>query len=395
MFSPIPAFAFTLVAQHSQKWPQIAPVVELRTRLSRRLDRDLSDAASDNRSAWEQRVRIGFDFKDGARISGRVRYQYAHTLAWNPTRTGSDESSDLYLGHLDIKSNDGTWSLGRQILKFGGNKLFAESNFGQRSRSFDLIRFSSMKLDVFAGKVGYFGNRSEQARLVGGAMRWSAGESLIYLKNDFWVTHSNVWTLDHRYTGKFDKGDIALEAAVQKGRNSAMTVDAFMLHGRANYDLNPKTRLFVEGNIASGGISATKSRRFDARYGTTHSQLGVVDVQTMTNLRHLEFGVVYKPNKVSEYSLGFHKFWLYDKTDGWFGGTSINSRPGGTFIDPTGAAGNDVGSEINVTGKWDLTKLDTIQMEAGVFMPGSFVKSFNGQSTRNQYWGVLSYIRRF
>ena len=198
MFTPIPAFVLIVAAQELAK-PSFKPVVELRTRFDRRLDRDLSDANSDNRTQWEQRARIGADFQAGAKISGRVRYQYAHTLAWTPTRTGTDESSDLYLGHIDFKTNEGTVSIGRQILKFGNNRMFEESNFGQRSKSFDGIRFSGKKLDAFVVKAGYSGSRSEQARLFGGAYRWKLGESLVYVKNDSWVTQSNVWTFDHLF----------------------------------------------------------------------------------------------------------------------------------------------------------------------------------------------------
>lgn len=393
MFSPVPALALMIVGQ--QVAPTFKPVIELRTRFDRRQDRDLSDANSDNRTLWEQRARLGVDFKFGEKISGRVRYQYAHTLAWTPTRTASDESSDLYLGHIDFKTTDGTVTVGRQILKFGNNRLFEESNFGQRSKSFDGIRFSGKRVDAFVAKVGYSGSRSEQARLLGGAYRWQAGESLVYLKNDSWVTQSNVWTFDHRYTQKFNRGDFALEGAVQRGRVGGLDVDAFWMHGRFNYDVNSKIKTYAEGNVASGGISGNKTRRFDARYGTPHSVLGLVDMQSLTNVRHVELGVNYKPNKTSEYSLSLHRFWLYDKSDGWYGGTSINSRPGGQFIDPTGYAGNDLGSEVNLTGKWDLSKLYSVQLEGGVFFPGKFVRSFNGPATTNQYWAVLSYIRRF
>lgn len=393
MLSPL-AFVAPVAYALSQT-TQFTPVIELRTRFDRRLEKDMSDAVDDNRSALDSRARVGFDFSNGKEVSGRVRWQYSHSLFWTPTRNGSDESSDLYLGHIDFKSHTGTWSLGRQILKFGGNRLFEESNFGQRSKAYDVLKFHNEDLDVFAGKVGYGANPSDQARLAGGAVRWSLGESVAFFKHDDSVTNADFWTLDHRFTGKFRRGDWALEGAMQRGRNGGRDVDAFWLHGRAQFDIDKKVRLYAEANIASGGQDATKTRRFDARYGTPHSTLGLVDVQGNTNLRHLELGVIYKPNKASELQASFHKFGLYDATDGWFGGTSINARPGGQFIDTTGGSGTDVGSEFNLAGKWDVTKLDTVGFEFGVFFPGKFVKAFNGASTRDQTWAVVYYTRRF
>lgn len=393
MLSPLPlALPFALIQAQMTK---IKPVVELRTRLDRRLDKDLSDAVDDNRSALESRARIGFDFVDGKEISGKFRWQYAHTLAWTPKGNGSDESSDLYFGYIDVKTPHGTWSIGRQPIHFGASRIFEESNFGQRSKSHDLVKFHNDRFDAFAGKVGYTSNQSDQARLIGGVVRWAGGESLAYFKHDQWVTNADFWTIDHRWYSKFTNGDYELEGAIQRGRNSGLDVDAFWLHGRVNYSLSPKTKVYLEGNIASGGQDATKTRRYDARYGTPHSTLGLVDVQGMTNVRHLELGVTYKAKPNLEYLLSFHKFYLYDKTDGWFGGTSINSRPGGQFIDPTGASGNDVGSELNFAVKWDLTKQDTIALESGIFFPGNFVKALTAGNTRNQLWGVLSYTRRF
>lgn len=393
MLSPLD-FAAPLAIALAQE-TKFKPVVELRTRFDRRLDRDLSEAVGDNRSAIDSRARVGFDFNNGKDVSGRFRWQYAHSLVWTATKNGSDESSDLYLGHIDFKTPSGTWSLGRQVLKYGGNRVFEESNFGQRSKSYDLLKFRNDDFDAFAGKVGYGANPSDQSKLVGGVARWSLGESLAYFKHDDHVTNADFWTLDHRFSGKLKNADWALEGALQRGRNAGRDVDAFWLHARVNYDVNEKTRLYAEANISSGGQSATKTRRFDARYGTPHATLGLVDVQGNTNLRHLELGVVYKPNKTSEFLASFHKFGLYDATDGWFGGTSINARPGGQFIDPTGASGSDVGSEFDLAGRWDLTKLDTVGFELGVFFPGSFVKAFNGAATRNHTWLAVYYTRKF
>lgn len=393
MLSP---FAFIApVAAILADQTKFTPVGDFRARFERRLDRDLSSANDDNRSAFETRLRVGFDFKDRTDVTGKFRYIHAYTEAWAPARNGSDESSDVYMAYVDVKRPEGTWSIGRQPLKFGGSRILDESNFGQRLKSYDIVRFKTANVDVFAGKIGLGANRNDQARLVGGVLRSPLGESMALFKSAKTVTDADFWTFDHRYTNTFTKGDYAIEAALQTGRNAGKEVEAWWVHGRLNYDLSKSTRLYGEFNAASGGTSATKFRRFDARYGNPHTAYGLLDLQVLSNLVQWEVGASCKPTKRSEYAISYNRYALQDPTDGWYGGTSINGRPGGQFVDPTGNSGRDVGGELNLMGRWDLSRFDSLQFECGIFFPGSFVRSFNGAATRNQVWGLLTYVRKF
>ncbi len=375
---------------------KITPVIEARFRFERRTDRDLSSAANDNRSGFDSRFRVGADFEGKNGVSGKVRYQYAHTESWTPSRNSSDMHSDLYLGFVNFKKDRGTFSIGRQTLNYGDKRIFEESNSGQRSKSYDLARYKTDKLDVFAGKVGYIGNRSDQARLLGGQVKWNAGETLAYFKSDRWVSDANYWTLDHRYAGSLDKLDYAVEGAIQRGTNGARRFDTFMLHGKATYKANPMTTLYLEANAFSGGGDANTNRGFDGVYGSPHSLYGLSDMQGARNANHFEIGAIYKPIKTAEYVLSFHKYSLRDKSDGWYGpGGSINRGPGGAFIDPTGSSGSDIGTEINLAGKWELGHGQRLDAELALFKPGSFVKAFNGASMKDQFWALITYGIKF
>ncbi|MEQ1821872.1 MAG: alginate export family protein [Fimbriimonadaceae bacterium] len=375
---------------------KIAPVIEARARFDRRTDRDLNSAASDNRSGFDARLRVGADFEGPNGVSGKLRYQYANTESWTPTRNFSDMHSDLYLGYVNFKNDSGTFSVGRQLLNFGDKRLFEESNFGQRSKSYDLLRFQTNKVDMFAGKVGFIGNRSEQSRLFGGQVKWAAGETLAYFKSDRWVSDANYWTFDHRYTGSSDKLSYAAEGAIQRGTINGRRFDTFMLHGKATYKAGPTTNVYFEANAASGGGDVNTNRGFDAVYGTAHVHYGLSDMQGLRNMNHFEVGAVYKPSKTAEYTVSFHKFSLRDKSDGWYGpGGSINRGPGGAFIDPTGSSGSDVGSELNFMGKWDLGRGQRVELELALFKPGSFIKAFNGASTKDQFWALFTYGIKF
>jgi hypothetical protein len=159
-----------------------------------------------------------------------------------------------------------------------------------------------------------------------------------------------------------------------------------------NFNASSKTTVFAEATAASGGNDATKTRGFDATYGTAHVLLGLMDVQGYRNVNALEAGIIHTPNKRTEYMVSVGQYGLRDSRDGWYGtGGSINKGPGGSFIDPTGAAGRDIGTEFNFSGRWTLGRYDSLQLELGLFKPGSFIKAFNGATTRDSLWGLVTY----
>lgn len=375
---------------------KVTPVIELRARLDRRTDRDLSSAGVDNRSALETRARIGFDFNDGKTVSGKFRYQYTHALRWSRALNDSDMNSDVYLAFADFKLPEGTLGAGRQTINYGDKIILEESNTGQRSKSYDLVRFKTKNVDVWAGKVGYHSIPNDQARLIGSQVKWNLGESLVYFKSDRWVTNANYWTLDHRYAGKVDKFSYAAEGALQRGTINGRELDAWLLHGRVNFAADPKTTVFLEGTAVSGGGDANTTRGFDATYGTSHVLLGLMDIQGYRNLNALEMGVSFKPTAKAEYLFTIGRYGLRDSRDGWYGtGGGINRGPGGQFIDPSGAAGRDVGTEFNLMGRWVTGKDQSFQAEFGLFKPGSFVRSFNGAATKDSLWMLLTYNIKF
>lgn len=374
---------------------KVTPVIELRERFERRIERDQSSAARDNRSTLESRLRVGFDFS-GKNVSGKFRYQYSHALRWAPARNDSDMNSDIYLAFADFKSEEGTFSVGRQILNYGDKVLLEESNSGNRSKSYDLLKFKSGGLEAFVGKVGYQANRSDQARLLGGVYKTKDSETLAYFKSDRWVTNANFWTLDHYRTYTVDKFKFTGEGAIQRGKVGPLELDAWLLRGRADFKATDTTTIFAEITAASGGVDANKTRGFDATYGTSHSLLGLMDIQGYRNLNALELGVKHKANANAEYGFSILRFGLRDNRDGWYGtGGSINRGPGGAFVDPTGNSGRDVGTEFNLVGRWKTRPGHELMLELGLFKPGNFIRAFNGASTRDQLWALITYNIKF
>ena len=367
----------------------LKPVVELRARNERRIDRDFSDAASDNRSELQTRGRFGFDFTYGKNASGKIRYQYAHSTIWTPQLNFSDENSDLYLGFVDYKAEPGIFSIGRQTLRKGGQRLLEESNFGQRSKSFDVARFRNSRWDVFGGRVGYVSNETDHSRIAGASYASQYGETLAFYKHDV-DRDQNFWTIDHFWKKDFGPWSLQAEGTIQRGRVGTQKLNSWMAHGRASYKIDPKWTAFVEANVASGGGDSNESKLFDPLYGPPHATVGLSDVQGLRNVRHLEIGVSTKPTPKLEWMVAVQFYRLYDPQDSWYSG-SANRRPGGTFRDSTGASGANVGHEFNFMARYDITKHDSVQLELGLVKPGSFIKAFNGPATTDHVWWMLTY----
>lgn len=387
-------WTFILPDLHDQF--KFTPAVEIRSRFERRINGDFSDAASDDRSEWANRLRAGFDFTNGKELSGKVRWQYSHSLKWSPSANNSDEHSDLAWAFIERKEpSQAVWTAGRQPLKKGAGRLVDELPFSQRQRSFDGVRYRNAKADVFVGRTGLASSEKDYSMFGFGAVKWSAGETMLLFKRDDGPSDVALWTLDHRYEWKHGKWSGALEVAGQRGESNGVDLNAYWGHARVDYKVNATTGLYVEANVASGGGDSTEYRGFDSLYAGNHVPYGLLDVQAPRNMRHLELGAVYTPDPKWKVVASVNRYALFDPADAWYGNSGANKRPGGIFKDPSGAAGRDVGTEWGVSITHQLNKRDTLTLEAGIFKPGDFIRAFNGAATTDQHWLLLTYQTKF
>ena len=369
-------------------------VLEHRTRYERRTDQDVSDAKNDNKSLLLNRERVGFQFKYDKKWSGEFRYQYAHNLNWTEAQNFSEEGRDLYVGHVDYAARPGeTFSVGRQIVRSG--RLFDPSDFNQRGKVFDLLRYTTKKLDLFIGRVGINSSLTDHAKLASAAYSTRYGKSTATFKRDDQNLDISTYTLDQQYSGKTKHYTYAAEGALQFGKTGSKDVNAFFLHARAVRPIDAKFGIYAEANVASGGGNTDETRTFDPLYGTAHSPYGLLDIQGLRNVQQFEIGATYKLKPNLSGLISFNNYALYDKSDGWYGGQSINKRPGGTFVDKSGKSGRDVGNEFDVAMTYLADKHSTVILEAGLFRPGNFVRSFNKGATTDEYWLGLTYGYKF
>ena len=90
--------------------------------------------------------------------------------------------------------------------------------------------------------------------------------------------------------------------------------------------------------------------------------------------------------KGMRWETAFHRFWLADDQDGLYdaGGKSIRR-------DPTGAAGDDVGFEIDSLISYTFKTHHNVAFEAGYWWSGDFVKDTGYAKDAWWMWGAYEF----
>lgn len=371
--------------------------IEIRERFERRLDRDFLESNSDNRSDFFTRIRPGLTVTYGKNLSAYLEYQFAHTLGQTPGDRSWTTNSDMREMYVRHKDSNGTVTVGRQKVSFGTERLIGPTEWANVGRSFDGIRIQSRDCGFLLAKVGVSSPKPRNAEVAGISHNWSGGQTYAIYKGDNVAAGDvRIYTLSH--SQRFTNGpwEYDYEAAGQFGRNTGMDHEAWAFHGGAGYRPDPANRFYVDLNAASGSDSSSKSQTFDNLYPTNHKFYGSMDMQGWRNMTEVAAGWQRKLDSKTDLHLHGHWFGLMDGKDAWYGaGGAPNRRPGGVFRDPTGAAGKEVGFELDLEGTHRLNATTTLQAGVGVFEPGKFVERLNGGVADRQVWFYFQVMKRW
>ncbi|MBX3117475.1 MAG: alginate export family protein [Fimbriimonadaceae bacterium] len=370
---------------------------EERSRFERRINRDFNDALGDGRSELLTRVRPGFTFTYGDRISGAFQYQYAHSFLWRDRINKTDENSDASLAFVRYKNSGWTTTIGRQKINLGSERLIGCLEWANVARAMDGVRFQSKDWDFAAFKFGVSWPRIYDARVGFVSHPWRQGTTSAIFKHDETPSGDvDITTLTHAYTGKIAGMNFDFEGALQVGDNAGKDQEAWAWHVGLSKSLDSRTKLYVEANAASGGSDADTSRTFDNLYPTNHKFYGSMDMQSWKNMNEFAVQIDHKLNTKTDLRARWSSLSLRDPSDAWYGaGGAPNKRPGGSFVDPTGTSGRDIGNEFNLEATYRLNKVYTITGGIGIFSPGKYVKNVNGGNADQQAWGYVSMQVRF
>lgn len=364
---------------------------EYRIRYERRIDRDFKSSTRDNDSTLFQRGRATLDWKYGENLSGTIQYQYAHGLFWKPTKTSSDENSNITQLNVKFKAPEGTWTVGRQKVIVGSERLVGAGEWTNVGRSFDGVRFQTKDWDAFAVRVGHSDPWPPNARLVGIGHSWkNGGTTNVLYKADADATGKvNLTTLDHAQTWKTKDFDIDAEAAYQFGKTKGKDHTAWAVHFGASHAFNKDSKLALELNSASGGGGTNSTHTFDNLYPTNHKFFGIMDLFAWKNNTNIIGTFTTKTGPNVEFKTRLIGAWLNDKKDAWYG---ASGKAG--LKDANGNSGRFLGNEVDFEFTWKRNANESLMVGYGFFAPGGFVKKVTAENT-TQHFGHVQYLIKF
>ncbi|HJQ54398.1 MAG TPA: alginate export family protein [Gemmatimonadaceae bacterium] len=326
----------------------------------------------DARGPWKNKTPVGAPFRDHADL----RQLYA--------QIGADKAPTFLRA-------------GRQELFYGDGRLVGPLLWANTARTFDAARLSTggkgYRIDAFAASVvkveqdrfdknipgnNFYGTYAAITSLVPRAsvepfFFWRRQSGLL---NEAGVRGTmNFGTLGLRLAGKPDALDYDAQLVGQHGSLGDESIRAWAAHALLGYTASrtPLTpRVWAEYNQATGDANPTDNRKetFDQLYPTGHDKYGLTDLVGWQNMRHVRAGLDVAFNKAWSATTRYSHYWLDDPHDALYNG-------GGAPLarSPTGAAGTNVGQEIDLVASRKLRPGFGFSAGIGHFMPGSFLKT--------------------
>jgi hypothetical protein len=320
--------------------------------------------------------------------------QDAHAIGYDNGRalTTIEDPLDLRQAYIRLGKPKGwiKFTVGRQLLSYGDQRLIGPLDWTNVSRSFDAARLElgtdNYKVDLFASSVvvnnpagaidhsvpghdlhGAYGSLKKIVPFtvfepyllwkVGGVDEWSGGMRLASVRD----------------LPALMGFDYTLEMVRQWGHNGLLNREAYagaLVLGKT-LPVAWKLRFSAEYDIASGNRNPNGKNveTFDQLYPTEHFFSGPLDVMGWQNMRQPRVGVDIKPTKKLQFqgdyrwdSLDSARDALYDST----GKVSVKPKAGNTA--------RDVGTELNFTAQWSATPVWRIGAGVGHLFPGEFLK---------------------
>ena len=127
--------------------------------------------------------------------------------------------------------------------------------------------------------------------------------------------------------------------------------------------------------FASGDANPADGRveTFDQLFPTNHSKHGFIDQVGWRNMHDLHVGLSAKPTAKSKLAVDWHTFKLAEPRDSWY---VAGGAP--KLTDPTGASGDDIGSELDLTFWYSHAPSQKYMLGYSRFFTGSYAWNLTG-----------------
>lgn len=141
---------------------------------------------------------------------------------------------------------------------------------------------------------------------------------------------------------------------------------------------------------ASGDSDPTDSTRgtFQQPFPRGHYYLGWIDVTGRQNIEDLNFRLTFNPHKHVAFTLWYHIYHLEEARDALY--SVADAGAGVRRFDPTGAAGTDVGEELDLIAQFDLHRHADLIVGYSHLYSGSFLARTGNGGDADFFYTQLS-----
>lgn len=323
--------------------------------------------------------------------------------------TGTAQATSLLQGYLELGQRVKV-RLGRQEITLGRKRLIGASGWAYRGHAaYDGVRaqaeIGSSAFDAFLVKVAEGGTTARDDTGLAafsyswkGSRVWQPGLYVLYSRED--ALDGWVGATDMPIGGTLGTFDLTpglrldYEVIFQGGTRRGLKHRASLYHASLKYTEPGEKRywLAVEYNLASGDDDPTDdvSRTFDKLYSINHGKYGYIDYQDPRNMRNLRLTLGGKLAARLGAQIDYHRFSLDQAKDRWY-----SRRAATSLHDPTGAAGTDVGSEIDATLEIEVREEVGLELGYSRFFSGDFVETLLGGPVPEPDFGYIQLRVRF
>jgi hypothetical protein len=355
------------------------------------------NTSSDDYYASRLRIHLGikptswlriFAEAQDARV-GAYNTAPAPSTLYNPMDLRQAFAQLSFEGELNVQ-----FRAGRQELAFGGERLIGPADWGI-SHTFDALDLTlsegRAKVDLFAGSevlINLSGfNEHKPGEHVYGAYgsirRILPGMNLepyvlfkqkLDVKSELGIIgDALVVSPGARLFGTTPgRLDYTMEVVEQRGSYSADRVsaaaDSFVL-GWTILNSSLKPRISAEYNYASGDPNNKNGVRdtFDQFYPSNHNYYGMIDQFGWMNMKNERVGFDFLPVKKLKIRADFNEFYLATVQDGLY------NSSGSAIVTDRKATSSHIGSEINVVGLYQWTKIWKFGAGMGHLFAGEYL----------------------
>jgi hypothetical protein len=352
-------------------------------------------------------------YGDSVRLFGEYLWADAFDFAPHPAPPGFTplpidvDRGDILNLFVDLKIWDGDGHPvyvrgGRQELLLGSQRLISTLDWANTRRTFQGVRAfrrgEQWDADIFwvqpvIPDATSFDQADSEQNFAGAWLthRAQKGRFLdlyyLYYGSGNTVTQFDiprapfdVHTLGSRWTGDKDGYLWDAELAMQFGERASSDVMAGMATagvGRhfKNVWATPTAWLYYDYASGDSDPNSGTAHTFNQLFPFGHYYLGWIDLVGRQNIHDLNAHIYFYPAPWVTMFVQYHRFWLNQSTDALYNAGGVAIRR-----DATGAAGTDVGHEIDFVANFHLARYTDVLIGYSKLFGGRFLEATPGPS---------------